>query len=85
MQVAVELVKRVYSVIKDITNFVQFLKYLLTNDERYKEVLEEKSIAIVSQMIKMDNKVNHKELIPIELFIQVHRDMSLKDYYNVAY
>jgi len=36
-------------------------------------------------MIKMDQKINLKELIPIELFTQVQIGMSIKDYYNTAY
>jgi len=36
MQVAVELVKRVYSVIKDLANFMQFMRYLFGFEERYK-------------------------------------------------
>jgi len=36
-------------------------------------------------MIKMDQKINLKELVPVELFIQVHSGMSLKDYYFTAY
>lgn len=40
MQVGVELVKRVYSVIKDLSNFLLFLRYLFDFDDRYREVLE---------------------------------------------
>ena len=65
MQVGVELTKRVYSSIHDLSNFVQFIRHLMTQDSRYKDVLEEKSLAIVSQMIKMDQKLNLKELIPV--------------------
>ncbi len=61
------------------------MRYLFGYDERYREVLEEKAIAIVGQMIKMDQKINLKELIPVELFIQLHNGMTLKDYYNFAY
>lgn len=85
MQVAVELLKRVYSAIKDLTNFIQFLRYLIGSDDRYKNVLEQKSLAIVSQMIKMDQRIDLKELVPIEIFIQVHNGMTLKDYYNLVY
>ena len=48
-------------------------------------MLEEKSIGIVNQMIKMDQKINLKDLIPVELFIQVHAGMTMKDYYLTAY
>ena len=64
---------------------MQFLRYLFGSDDRYKEVLEEKAIAIVSQMIKMDQKINLKELIPVELFTQVHAGVAVKDYYNAVY
>ena len=60
MQVGVELLKRVYSIIIDLGNFIQFLRYLFGFDERYRTVLEQKSIAIVSQMIKMDQKIKLK-------------------------
>jgi hypothetical protein len=84
MQVGVELVKRVYSIIKDLGNFLQFIRYLFGFDERYKTVLEEKSIAIVSQMIKMDQKINLKELVPVEFFTNV-QNVTLKDYHGVVY
>lgn len=56
-QIAVELVKRVYSAVRDFTVFIQFMRYLFGADEQYKEVLEEKALPIVSQMVKMDQKV----------------------------
>lgn len=36
-------------------------------------------------MIKMDQKIALKELLPIEVFIQVHASVTIKDYYNVVY
>ncbi len=36
-------------------------------------------------MIKMDQKINLKELIPIDIFTQVHNGMTQKDYYNLVY
>jgi hypothetical protein len=36
-------------------------------------------------MVKMDQKINLKELIPVELFTQVQAGVSMKDYYNVSY
>lgn len=68
-----------------MSNFLQFLRYLLGSDERYKDILEEKSIAVVGQMIKMDQKINLKDLIPVELFTQVQIGVTVKDYYNSAY
>lgn len=39
----------------------------------------------MAQMIKMDQKIALKELLPIEVFIQVHASVTIKDYYNVVY
>lgn len=36
-------------------------------------------------MIKMDQKIALKELLPVELFVQVNAGMTAKDYYNVVY
>jgi hypothetical protein len=60
LDLAAQLLMRIFSVIKDLSNFLQLLRYLLSADERYKDVIEEKSIAIVGQMIKMDQKINLK-------------------------
>ena len=82
---AVELIRRIYSTIKDLSNFLQLLRYLFTVDDRYKEVVEEKSIGIVGQMIRMDQKIDLKELIPVDLFLQVHAGLTVKDYYFKVY
>jgi hypothetical protein len=58
ISLGVELIRRIYGTIKDLGNFLQLLRYLLTIDERYKDVIEEKSIAIVAQMIRMDQKID---------------------------
>lgn len=36
-------------------------------------------------MIKMDQKINLKELLPVEIFTQVHHGITIKDYHNVVY
>lgn len=36
-------------------------------------------------MIKMDQKIALKELLPVDLFVQVSAGMTVKDYYNVVY
>ena len=66
-QVRTELVKRAYSVTNRMENLIEFLKFLLALDESWKESIEEKSLGIASQMIKMQqgkDKLSLKEIIP---------------------
>ena len=63
------------------------MKFLLALDNTWKESIEEKSIGIAGQMIKMQqgkDKLNLKEIIPSEFFTSISR-VSLKDYYSIAF
>jgi hypothetical protein len=56
-------------------------------EEGWKESIEEKSIAIASQIIKMQKdkeKISMKEIIPPEFFTTVSK-LTVKDYYNHAF
>jgi 3-isopropylmalate dehydratase small subunit len=85
-QVRAELIKRAYAVTMNLENFLEYLRFLLSVDESWKESIEEKSINIATQMIKMQNKekINTKEIIPVEFFTTVVK-LSLKDYYSHAF
>jgi hypothetical protein len=62
------------------------LKFLIALDESWKESIEEKSINIAAQMIKMQNKekINIKDIIPAEFFTSVVK-LTIKDYYSHAF
>lgn len=51
--VRMELIKRAYAVTANLDSFLQFLRYLIESDATWKESIEEKSIPIATQMIKM--------------------------------
>ena len=64
--VRTELIKRAYAVTKHLDCFLQFVKYLIESDASWKESIEEKSIPIATQMLKMEpkEKVTIKEILP---------------------
>lgn len=84
-QVRADFIKRTYAVTYNLENLIEYLKFLMDADESWKESIEEKSIPIASQMIKMQKeKIAMKEVIPAEFFTTVCK-MSVKDYYNHAF
>jgi hypothetical protein len=84
-QVRADFIKRTYTVTHNLENLIEYLKFLLDVEDGWKESIEEKSIPIASQMIKMQKeKIAMKEVIPAEFFTTVCK-MSVKDYYNHAF
>ena len=60
---------------------------MLASDDSWKESVEEKSIGIAHQMIKMQQgkeKLNLKEIIPAEFFTNVSK-VTMKDYYSIVF
>lgn len=51
--VRAQMLKRAYVETKKLDNFLQFLKFLLESDPSWKESIEEKSIPVAAQMLKM--------------------------------
>jgi hypothetical protein len=51
--VRMELIKRAFAMTVNLDSFLQFLRYLIESDATWKESIEEKSIPIATQMIKM--------------------------------
>jgi hypothetical protein len=64
--VRTELVKRAYAVTSHLDSFLQFVRFLLNCDASWKESIEEKSLPIATQMLKMEpkEKLTIKEIIP---------------------
>ncbi len=84
-QVRSDFIKRTYAVTHSLENLLEYLKFLLSVEESWKESIEEKSIPIATQMIKMQKeKIPMKEVIPAEFFTNVSK-INLKDYYNHAF
>lgn len=84
-QVRIDFIKRAYAVTNNLENLVEYLKFLLALDESWKESIEEKSLAIAAQVLKMQKeKISMKEVIPAEFFTTVSK-MALKDYYSHAF
>ena len=54
--VRAQMLKRAYVETKKLDNFLQFLKFLLESDPSWKESIEEKSIPVAAQMLKMEPK-----------------------------
>lgn len=84
--VRMELVKRAYSVTSNLDSFLNFLKFLLDSDSSWKESIEEKSIPIATQMMKMEpkEKITIKDIIPAEFFTKISK-VSVKDYYPLVF
>lgn len=59
---------------------------MLAVDESWKESIEEKSLNIATQMMKMQSKdkISIKEIVPVEFFTTVVK-LSIKDYYSHAF
>lgn len=55
-QVRADFIKRTYAVTHNLENLIEYLKFLLDVEASWKESIEEKSIPIASQMIKMQKE-----------------------------
>jgi hypothetical protein len=84
-QVRIDFIKRTYAVTNNLENLLDYLRFLLAADDSWKESIEEKSLPIAAQVLKMQKeKISMKEAIPAEFFTTVCK-MAIKDYYNHAF